>query len=262
MLLDRRGRAAAAPVVCLALVVLAACGGESATEPKTKQTKTTTSPGGGQPQLPGSDSFEGRALAESWGIVHRNLVQVAVQKGALTLTLKAPALWFQGSEGVLAFKPVEGNFTATATVHTSKESNRSQPPAPTIRLAGLMARSPAGEAAHLQNYVHIVVGNGPDGVLAIENKTTMNSNSVYEAPAWPSADAQLRICRVGQTFNLYKRPIGSGAWQLAASYERTDLPRTLDVGADIYSPNTPPDLRATWDEVTYTPAASLADCET
>jgi len=194
--------------------------------------------------------------------VHRNLVQVAVQKGALTLTLKAPALWFQGSEGVLAFKPVEGNFTATATVHTSKESNRSQPPAPTIRLAGLMARSPAGEAAHLQNYVHIVVGNGPDGVLAIENKTTVNSNSVYEAPAWPSAEAQLRICRVGQTFNLYKRPIGSGAWQLAASYERPDLPSTLDVGADIYSPNTPPDLRATWDEVTYTPAASLADCET
>jgi hypothetical protein len=34
------------------------------------------------------------------------------------------------------------------------------------------------------------------------------------------------------------------------------------VGADIYSPNTPPDLRATWGDVTYAPGASLADCET
>ena len=61
-----------------------------------------------------------------------------------------------------------------------------------------MARDPASDDTRMQSYVHIVAGNGPAGVLAVENKTTMNNNSVYEAPEWPSPDAQLRICRVGR----------------------------------------------------------------
>jgi hypothetical protein len=184
-----------------------------------------------------------------------------VRSGALRLTLTGPALWFNDSMGVLVHKPVTGNFKVTATVHTQSTSNDGAPPAPAIRLGGLMARDPASDDTRVQSYVHIVAGNGPSGVLAIEHKTTMNNNSVYEAPEWPSPDAQLRICRVGSTFNVYKRPVRSKAWQLAASYDRPDLPPTLQVGADIYSPNTPPDLRVRWDEVRYQPVAEVGDCE-
>ena len=180
--------------------------------------------------------------------------------GSLTLTLEAPALWFNDSTGVLAFKPTIGNFTVTATVHTQAASMPAEPPAPSIRLGGLMARDPASDATQLQNYVHIVAGNGPAGVLAIEHKTTTNGTSVYAAPEWPSPDAQLRICRVGSTFNLYKRRVGARAWQLAASYDRPDLPDQLQVGADIYSPNAPPDLRVRWDELTFRPGGDIAAC--
>jgi hypothetical protein len=236
MLLARRWRAGVTALGLATLLVLSACGdGSENTDSKRK------------------------AGSSSYSIVNRDRVEVAGGDGELSLTLTAPALWFNDSTGVLAFKPVTGDFTVTATVRTQKASNPSEPPAPAIRLGGLMARDPASDATHVQNYVHIVAGNGPSGVLAIENKTTVNGNSVYEAPEWPSPDAELRICRAGSTFNLYKRPVGSGTWQLAASYDRPDLPDRLQVGADVYSPNTPPDLRVRWDDLTYTSTAGACE---
>jgi hypothetical protein len=206
---------------------------------------------GGGSRLPRSDRFNGQRLDRSWSIVQPDLASARVRAGTLTLALRSPALWFNDSAGVLVFKPVSGNFKATTTLRTRSESEPDQPPAAAIRLGGLMARDPASDESRMQNYVHIVVGNGPDGVLAVEHKTTTNNRSVYEAPPWPSSDAQLRICRVGSTYSMYKRPLGSKTWQLAASYERPDLPETLQVGADVYSPNAPPDLRARWDEITF-----------
>jgi hypothetical protein len=210
--------------------------------------------------LPRSDSFRGRSLSRSWSILQPDLVRTTVRRGALSLELTGPALWFNASMGVLVHKAVTGNFRATTTVRASSASNAGEPPAPAIRLGGLMARDPASDSTQLQSYVHIVAGNGPDGVLAIEHKTTQNSASVYEAPVWPSGDAELRICRVGSTFELYKRPLGSKRWLLAASYNRPDLPPTLQVGADVYSPNTPPDLRVRVDEIRFQRVANASGC--
>jgi hypothetical protein len=237
MLRPRRPRAGIAATALVVLMAVSACGGGSESSTSKKRSRSPT-----------------------YSFVSRDRVEVSGRDGALSLALTAPALWFNDSQGVLAFKPVSGDFKATATVRTQRASN-DEPPAPAIRLGGLMARDPASDSTGMQNYVHIVVGNGPAGVLAVEHKTTTNGNSVYDAPEWPSPDAQLRICRVGSTFNLYKRPIGSRTWEQAASYDRPDLPAELQVGADIYSPNTPPDLRVRWDEVRYQPVADVGDCE-
>jgi hypothetical protein len=215
---------------------------------------------GGESRLPRSDRFNGRTLDRSWSTVQPDLVSARVRDGALSLALSGPALWFNDSVGVLVFKPVSGSFKATTTVRTRSQSEPDQPPRAAIRLGGLMARDPASDETRMQNYVHIVVGNGPDGVLAVEHKTTTNNNSVYEAPAWSSSEAQLRICRLGSTYSLYKRPVGSKTWQLASSYERPDLPETLQVGADVYSPNAPPDLRARWSEITFQRVTNPRSC--
>ena len=251
MLLDRRRRAAVASAA-FAARARSGGGGASATE-----ATPTSKPNA---DLPASDRFDGKSLNKSWSILQPNLVQTSVRGGALTLTLTGPALWFNDSMGVLVYKPLTGNFKATAAVRTRGASSPGQPPAPAIRLGGLMARDPASDDTGMQSYVHIVTGNGPAGVLAVENKTTMNNNSVYEAPDWPSPDAQLRICRVGSTFNVYKRPVRSKRWQLAASYDRPDLPPTLQVGTDVYSPNAPPDLRVTVDAVNFKGVTSSRSC--
>jgi hypothetical protein len=241
------------------LVVLSACDNGSSPDTTSAQSSPPSPQANGA--VPASDTFDAESLDRSWSIVEPDLVQATVRDSALSLSLTGPALWFHGSQGVLVFKSVTGDFEATATVLTESAARPGQPPASMIRLAGLMARNPASDRTQMQNYVHIVVGNGPDGVLAVENKTTVDSNSIYEAPQWRSSDAELRICRIGSNFSLYKRPVGSDTWQLAASYDRPDLPATLQVGVDIYSPNTPPDLRASVDEVGFQEVDDSDSCD-
>jgi hypothetical protein len=119
-----------------------------------------------------------------------------------------------------------------------------------------MARgsTPGGE-----NYVFIVVGDDGDG-LSVETKTTRNSVSEWEGPAWGSGEAELRLCRVSATFTTYKRHVGANeAWTLAKSFDRPDLPPTLQVGANIYSDSSP-NLRVRYENLRIEPVASEAEC--
>jgi len=119
-----------------------------------------------------------------------------------------------------------------------------------------MARAPGGGA---ESYVFIVLGQDVDD-LSVETKTTVAGVSTFAGPAWPSGDAELRICRVGATFVLLKRDIAGGAFVSAATYERADLPNDLQVGPFLYADTAAPDLAATFDEVTFARVGSAADC--
>lgn len=196
---------------------------------------------------------------EDWSVVNPNAVEIKAENGSLFLTLKFRALWFMSQRGVLVYKPVSGNFKVTADVHTAKRSDPSQPPGGdgTVQLGGLMARN--GEGGK-ENYVFIVLGDDGNG-LSIETKNTTASVSEYHGPSWDSAEAELRLCRAGQTFYLYKRHVGSSeAWQLAETIERPDLPDTLQVGANIYSDSTP-DLRVQFDHLRIETVSDQTDCE-
>lgn len=64
------------------------------------------------------------------------------------------------------------------------------------------------------------------------------------------------------TDNLYKRHSGTGeAWILAESYQRPDLPETLQVGANIYTDSTP-DLRVRYEDLRIEPVSDEAECTT
>ena len=196
---------------------------------------------------------------EDWSVLNGPAVDVTSEDNSLFLTLKHRALWFMNQRGVLAYKPVEGDFKITADVYTTKSSNSNQPPGGdgTVQLGGLMARNGTGGQ---ENYVFIVVGDDGNG-LSVETKNTTDSFSEYDGPAWDSANAQLRICRAGQIFHLYKRHIGSDElWALAASFERPDLPAGLQVGVNIYSDSTP-DLRVRYANMQIETIASASDCE-
>lgn len=197
---------------------------------------------------------------EDWFVLNPSAVDIKSENHALLVTLKSKVLWFMERRGELIYKPVSRDFKITANVHTAKNSNPSQPPGGdgSVQLGGLMARNGKGGQ---ENYVFIVVGDDGDG-LSIETKNTTESFSKYNGPAWDSPDAELRICRVGQKFNLYKRHSNSTEeWQLAASFERPDLPDELQVGINIYTDNRP-DLQIRYDNITLEPVSSEADCET
>ncbi len=206
-----------------------------------------------------SDTFEGNMLSSEWLVYRPEVLNISVANGALSLRLDQQALWYNDSRGPLVYKFVSGNFKITSRVRVRKTSNPTMPPSNTVHLGGLMARDPQGEMPGAkENYVFIVAGF--DEVdLSVETKTTVDSVSTYEGPAWPSGDAELRLCRVGSMFHLYKRAIGAATFDFAKSYDRPDLPAKLQVGVNVYSASMP-DLAANFDEVTFAPASDMAEC--
>jgi hypothetical protein len=122
-----------------------------------------------------------------------------------------------------------------------------------------MARNAQGtDQGGDENYTFIVVGRDENDV-SVETKSTTNSVSDYEGPSWPSADAELRLCRLGSTFHFYKRAVGASSWELAKSYERPDLPAELQVGPNAYTAISP-DLVVSFDEVIFRDVTDEASC--
>jgi hypothetical protein len=193
---------------------------------------------------PGIAGFEG------WKLINAADVDIGQTESGLAMTLTKRALWFQTSKGVLFYTLVSGDFRITATVQTSKTSDSSVDPGGdgTTQLAGLMARGQTPD----ENYVFVAVGSDANG-LSVETKSTTHNDSKFAGPAWPSGDAELKVCRIGPTFTLWKRAIDSGDdFSLAATYKREDLTGEVQVGANIYS-DSAPDITALFDNLTIEP---------
>jgi hypothetical protein len=233
-------------------------GGSTASTTGSSELTAASSTSSGMDDLAAlSDTFDGATLDPAWTVFNDAALDATVEGGSLHLELTAAALWFQASQGTLVHKSVTGDFRVTATVHARKTSAPAEPPDATIHLGGLMARDPASESG-MENYVFIVVGFDENDV-SVETKSTTNDVSDYVGPTWPQTEAELRLCRVGSSFRLYKRPVGGTTWEEAMVYDRPDMPATLQVGPNAYS-LTMPDLTVDVDEVTFARVSTVADC--
>jgi hypothetical protein len=225
--------------------------------------------GSGQPTAP-DDSFgpiesiapEGSGTGalpgfDGWQTINPGSVDISATESGLAMTLVKRALWFQTSKGVLFYTVIDGDFRVSATVETSKTSDSSVDPGGdgTVQLAGLMARADVPQ----ENYVFITVGADASG-LSVETKSTTNGSSKFAGPDWPSGDAELELCRIGTTFTLWKRAVGStDDFTLAQTYQRPDLAGSLQVGTNIYS-DSPPDITAVFGDLTIEPLAPGEAC--
>jgi hypothetical protein len=199
---------------------------------------------------PDDTASPGIAGFDGWKLINGGDVQIGQTESGLALTLTKRALWFQASKGVLFYTLVSGDFRITATIQTARTSDSSVDPGGdgTTQLAGLMARGQTPD----ENYVFVAVGSDTSG-LSVETKSTTNNDSKFAGPAWPSGDAELKLCRIGGTFTLWKREIDSGDdFTLAATYKRDDLKGEVQVGANIYT-DSAPDITALFDNLTIEP---------
>ena len=117
-----------------------------------------------------------------------------------------------------------------------------------------MLRDPASDTG-TEDHVLVVVGRDEQD-LSVEWKSTDDSTSVYDGPAWDSGDAQLRLCRVGDRFTMARRPVGGGAWEQVQVLDRPDLPTTLQAGVIVYSAGDP-DLLVLVEQVVFGTPAEL-----
>jgi hypothetical protein len=73
-------------------------------------------------------------------------------------------------------------------------------------------------------------------------------------------DTDLRLCRTGSTFRLAFRPAGfAEPWQPLSTFERPDLPATLQVGPTIHT-DAAPDLIARFEGLAIEPLEPGAPC--
>ena len=251
-----------------------ATGGTTSSGGTAGATGGTSGSGGSGAGIPASDAFSSATLDGSWVEYDPNsAVLPVVNGGELRLPLLSKALWYNNNDGFALYKLATGDFKVTARVRVFKTSTSTLVPNGFVELAGLMARDPASDGAGVENYVFLVIGSD-DGLdtagtpeLAIEAKNTVNGVSKYVNPSWSSGSAELRICRIGSSFTLYRRTVGATTWQPAPTslspigYGYTHaLPTTLQVGVVVYSAGNSPDVTAAFDYVDFAGVTSAADC--
>ena len=196
---------------------------------------------------------------ETWSLFNAQTFTVVTNNATtLQFDLAQNALWYNASQGGLAYRLVSGDFEFTATVNAVKRTNNGQSATCSVCLGGLMVRNPASTIAD-EDYVHLVTGVTPGG-LGAETKNTTNSASQYlptAASQPPHTDGyalhDLKIVRDGNTFTLYKKSAGDADWVELASYDRPDLPNEVAIGMNIYTSvggPTPADLSVIYQDIT------------
>jgi hypothetical protein len=183
------------------------------------------------------------------------MMSVAVSGGVLRLRTTVggpPVTWYADGEGPALYKEVTGDFTVTAVVRRSYDPTApTQPPPPEYRLGGLNLHDPASSPGR-RNWLHVAIGSGTQAIpIAVEDKSTVLSNSSLQLYPIQSARGEVRITRSGPTVSLYYRDLGAPSWQLLRSHNRPDLPATLQVGPTIFSWQNPPNVAVEIDEVRF-----------
>ena len=242
-------------IVALAAIAIGGCSPTSEASPRLSAQAPSPVSAGTPSPVPARTPVPGFA---DWQLINPQAVRVSVDGGALVMDLVGSVIWFNADKGVLFYRDVTGDFRATATVRTARASDPSKPPGKdgSVQLAGLMART----EVPAENSVFIVSGSIGSST-GLETKTTESSRSVYIQRGLPTdGDAELRLCRIGSTFLLWWRHVDSTEeWTHMSTFDRKDMPETIQVGANIYTDGVP-DIVARFEGLTIDPLPLGAAC--
>eukprot|EP01080_Neovahlkampfia_damariscottae_P006431 gene6431-10439_t len=204
-----------------------------------------------------NDHFSGSSLdTKVWSILHSTKATVVVSSGSLVITPSETGnsnIWFNNGEGVLVYQTVSSNnFNVTTIAHARSTSNPTQPPPISYRLGGVLIRSP-GSSDGTRESIHCAVGGGDNtNQVAVEDKTTTNSNSDFRLHTVPQPDVELRMERKGSVINCYWRSIGVNEnFKLMRSHTHNNLPQTVQVGLMAYSLSSPANIQLKFDSITF-----------
>jgi hypothetical protein len=181
-----------------------------------------------------SDEFDGSSLA-GWQTMHGDdfgdgtAHAVSVQDGALTL-VPVRSWWVDDKEALYVWKQVTGDFVATMRVRVT--GTQTDDPQANWSLSGILVRNPASTHPN-ENWIAFRTGV-VNASRVYERKTTLRSHSILVLSSSPSGWVELRVARIGSRFFLLKRN-AAGRFVEHWSYNRPDLPRTLQVGIDAFS---------------------------
>ena len=182
-----------------------------------------------------------------------------VTSGLLQLVPAPNQAWYATGNGPALFLPTQptGDFVLATQINPHLVGDVNARPTADYNVCGLLARSVSDPL----DWVFAASGRGGNANISIETKTTTNgATTIYESstPAW---QGEIRICRIGSTFRMYRRMNGdTGFVELPPAFNRSDLAGALAVGlaANGYTAN--PNVQCDYDWVRLASVSSLADC--
>lgn len=212
------------------------------------------------------DRFPGAALQDWWAFDYRadTLDSLVVFGGVWTLVLleggAAGSHWYEERDGYLRALYVLGDFDVCMDSQVLA-GDLSGPPGDdnTAKQLGLAAHDPT-RTGGLLRYVHMGHGRAPNmdagSALCIEHKTTIDNVTTWNTIAHPNPGTGrcwLRLQRTGATFRGYWSADGV-TWNLAATWDRPDMPELLEVGVVLYAQSDVADIAGRVFSVGNTPS--------
>ncbi len=186
-------------------------------------------------------------------------LEIKPQAAYLRLTPKALTGWYKDSQAPFLYKHLSGNFMLSTAVTVRNQDPAKPLPLAEYNSAGLLLRDASSQAGQ-QNWVMLNVGAQEAGRLGTETKTTRRSVSQLSIQAADVARGELRICRYGYVFAMYRKLENESAWRKLREYYRADLPTTLQAGITVNGWTEQADVTADFDYVRYEPIKNLAIC--
>ena len=199
-----------------------------------------------------SDTFEDGQIDDRWVFYNEGFANAIEREGRLEIVVEQDRFWFENDESWGLFQSVTGDFdfstSATILVETgpgngdfSMVPNRNNIEHWHWRFGGIIAHNPASSSGS-RNYVFCVQGrrgNESASGIQFETKTTVNSVSFVDAFDLEEFQIDIRLRRVGEDYECYSRPYGTDeTWALMSTFNRPDLPATLNVGLITYQEDT------------------------
>jgi hypothetical protein len=98
----------------------------------------------------------------------------------------------------------------------------------------------------------VAIGAGSSGQgTSYEYKSTNDSVSDWMATPTASPAGEVRLRRVGNTFDMFWRPDSISSWTNIHTFVRADMPAELQVGLMVYSVDSPPSIEALFDSIDF-----------
>ncbi|MGJ8641201.1 MAG: Ig-like domain-containing protein [Opitutaceae bacterium] len=195
-------------------------------------------------------TWERLHLTEGWNADKLDIWDVDTsESGHMRLTPVSSA-WYSNLVGSYAYREVTGDFIATVRMDVSRRADLAGRPSSNYSYGGLMVRAP-------RPYSNAGLSPGSDWIAGTENRIAINfgtansltqtdpnqwelivSNSINSSGGfYPSVlslpegqdTITLQIARVGSQFVVLRQSPG-GDWIIEQSFDRIDMPDTLQIG--------------------------------
>lgn len=218
-----------------------------------------------QAALPIDDEFSDSSTIADWNISYPGSAAIdiaATTPDSLTIIPSAQAVWFNDAVAPFLSKTITGDFIVATRVHARRSSDPALPPNRQYHAAGILVRSPVSTpnaTPRNQQWISYDLGYQATSTGSMA-RNTVSSTSLLSPSIPGDPSGEIRVCRLGNVFHLFRRLDTETVWRETNTYTRPDLPISLQVGLHVGAWGTPPDLRAEFEYVRFAVPSTLADC--